>query len=75
MMRRLGTVLAGLAVGVGVFVAIEVAYERTDAFRRGNRLYYRDGRATRPGIAFARFWTAPSRVGLTPPMVVVVAVA
>ncbi len=70
MRRRLGLFLLGLAVGVGVFVAFEVAYEQTDAFRRGNRLYYRDGRATRPGIAFARFWTALSRVGLTPPMVV-----
>jgi hypothetical protein len=68
--RRLGRALAALAVAIGLFLVFELGYERTDAFRRGNRLYYRDGRATRAGIAFARFWTSLSRFGLTPPFVV-----
>jgi hypothetical protein len=63
---------ASLAVGV-VLVALlgfELLYERTDAFRHGNRLYYRDGRATLAGRAFARFWTSLAGIGLVPPVLV-----
>ncbi|HYO42496.1 MAG TPA: nitroreductase/quinone reductase family protein [Candidatus Limnocylindrales bacterium] len=68
--RRLGWALAVLAATLGLLVALELAYERTDVFRRGNRVYYRDGRATQAGIAFGRFWTLLSRFGLTPPFIV-----
>ena len=64
--RRLSRTLAVLAAAIGLLVVLELGYERTDAYRRGNRVYYRDGRATRAGIAFARFWTSLSRFGLTP---------
>jgi hypothetical protein len=68
--RRIGRTLVALAVAIGVFLVFELGYERTDAFRRGNRIYYRDGRATWAGIAFARFWTLLSGIGLTPPFLV-----
>jgi hypothetical protein len=68
--RGLGRILAGIAAVVGMLVVIELLYERTNAFRRGNRLYYRDGRATRAGVAFARLWSLLSRFGLTPPLIV-----
>jgi hypothetical protein len=68
--RRIGRTLVVLTATIGLFLVFELGYERTDAFRRGNRLYYRDGRATWAGVAFARFWTSLSRIGLTPPFVV-----
>ena len=68
--RRLGRVIAALAAAIGLFVVFELGYERTAAFRQGNRLYYRDGRATGAGIVFGRFWTFLSRFGLTPPVIV-----
>jgi hypothetical protein len=60
-----------IAAGVllGGFLLFEAAYERTDAFRNGNRLYYRNGRATVPGKVFSRFWSTLSRVGLVPPVI------
>jgi deazaflavin-dependent oxidoreductase (nitroreductase family) len=61
-----GAALALLAA----FVLLELAYERTDAFRHGNTIYYRDGRATLPGRLFARFWTTLARFGLVPPVIV-----
>jgi deazaflavin-dependent oxidoreductase (nitroreductase family) len=67
------TVLRGVTVAivlVAAFIAVEALYERTDAFRQGNRFYYRDGRATLPGRLFARFWSTLARVGLVPPMIV-----
>jgi hypothetical protein len=59
-----------LAIAVAAFLAFELAYERTEAFREGNRLYYRNGRATAAGRGFARFWTTLARLGLVPPIVV-----
>lgn len=67
MARRTLSLAFGAVVALVVF---EVVYERTDAFRRGNRLYYRDGHATAPGKAFARFWTALAGLGLVPPAIV-----
>ena len=55
--RWLSRTLAVLAAAIGLLVVLELGYERTDAYRRGNRVYYRDGRATRAGIAFARSWS------------------
>jgi hypothetical protein len=68
--NRLGQAVALLAAAIGLLIVGELGYERTDAFRHGNRVYYRDGRATRAGIAFARFWTSLSRFGLTPSIIV-----
>jgi hypothetical protein len=68
--HRIGRALLVLTASIGLLVVLELAYERTDAFRHGNRIYYRDGRATRAGIAFARFWTSLSRFGLTPSIIV-----
>lgn len=59
-------VLAAALFALAAVVLFEVAYERTDAFRHGNGLYYRDGKATGAGRAFARFWTSLARVGLVP---------
>lgn len=63
---------ASLATGLALvgLIGFELLYERTDAFRHGNRLYYRDGRATLPGRIFARLWTRLAGLGLVPPMLV-----
>jgi deazaflavin-dependent oxidoreductase (nitroreductase family) len=55
---------------VAAFLSFELLYHRTDAFRRGNRLYYRNGRATLPGRVFARFWTSLARLGLVPSVLI-----
>jgi hypothetical protein len=68
--RRLGRALTVMAIVIGMLVVAEVLYERTDTFRKGNRLYYRDGRANRAGVAFARLWSLLCRLGLTPPFIV-----
>lgn len=67
LVRRLSFVAFVAVLG---FVAFELAYERTDTFRRGNRLYYRDGRATTAGRIFARFWSSVAFLGLVPPVIV-----
>ena len=41
-------------------------YHRTDAYRHGNRLFYRDGRPNRAGRVFGDFWTLVGGLGLTP---------
>jgi hypothetical protein len=41
-------------------------YHRTDAYRRGNRLFYADGRPNWGGRMFGRFWVALGDRGLTP---------
>jgi deazaflavin-dependent oxidoreductase (nitroreductase family) len=70
MRRALG--VAALVVGATVasLAVAELAYERTSAFRHGNRLYYREGRATGPGRAFGRVWMTLASWRLTPPFVV-----
>jgi deazaflavin-dependent oxidoreductase (nitroreductase family) len=53
--------------------ALAVAYARylmSDAYRDGNRLFYRAGRPTGAGKAFGRFWTTLADRGLTPAYVV-----
>ena len=45
-------------------------YHRTDAYRRGNPLFYRDGRPNRAGRAFGKLWAAAADRGLTPAWVV-----
>lgn len=67
-MKVIGRAIGVVALALLTLVAFELAYERTDAFRHGNRLYYRDGRATRAGILFARVWTGLARLGLVPSM-------
>jgi deazaflavin-dependent oxidoreductase (nitroreductase family) len=59
----------GLACAGGLAVAY-LLYLRTDAYRRGNRLFYRDGRPNRAGRAFGRLWVAIADVGLTPSYIV-----
>jgi deazaflavin-dependent oxidoreductase (nitroreductase family) len=68
-MTVLRRALIAAGVMLGGFIVFELAYERTGAFRNGNRLYYRNGRATTLGKVFARFWTTLSRVGLVPPVI------
>jgi hypothetical protein len=74
MARWIARVALALATAVVslllAFVVFELLYERTDAFKRGNRIYYRDGRATAAGRAFARFWTSLASVGVVPPVIV-----
>jgi deazaflavin-dependent oxidoreductase (nitroreductase family) len=41
-------------------------YHRTDAYRRGNRLFYSAGRPNRGGRLFGSFWVALADRGLTP---------
>jgi hypothetical protein len=66
MMRsRTRAALLGFAVVVAVAAAY-ARYLRSPAYRDGNQWFYREGRATGPGRAFGRFWTAASDRGLTP---------
>jgi len=62
----LGIVLVVVLVS-GVALAIAYAlYLRSDAYRHGNRLFYRDGRPNRAGRAFGRFWAIVGTAGLGP---------
>lgn len=70
MRRALGVAALLLGATIAGLVLAELAYQRTAAFRHGNRLYYRDGRATGPGRAFGRVWTTLASWRLTPPFVV-----
>jgi hypothetical protein len=53
--------LAAAAIAVAF-----AAYHRTDAYRDGNRLFYRAGRPNRAGRAFGTFWSVIAGLGLTP---------
>lgn len=60
-----GIVLALAATG-----AAYALYHRTDAYRNGNRLFYRDGRPNRAGRIAGNLWVAVADRGLTPSYVV-----
>jgi hypothetical protein len=53
-----------LALGATVFAY--ALYHRTDAYRRGNRLFYADGRPNRGGRLFGNLWVALADRGFTP---------
>ena len=53
-------------LALGATVLAYALYHRTDAYRRGNRLFYSDGRPNRAGRLFGSFWVALSDRGLTP---------
>jgi hypothetical protein len=61
-MRRSTAVLAGIG-SVAVAYAL---YHRTDAYRHGNRLFYREGRPNAAGRAAGAAWARVSGWGLTP---------
>ncbi len=53
-------------LALGATVIAYALYHRTDAYRRGNRLFYSDGRPNWGGRLFGRFWVAVADRGLTP---------
>jgi len=53
-------------LALGGIVLAYALYHRTDAYRRGNRLFYSDGRPNRCGRTFGSFWVALADHGLTP---------
>ena len=53
-------------LALGATVLAYALYHRTDAYRRGNRLFYSDGRPNWGGRMFGRFWVALADCGLTP---------
>ena len=61
-MRTSRLVLSGVIGLVGAYGL----YHRTDAYRHGNRLFYRDGRPNIAGRVFGDFWTLAGGLGLTP---------
>lgn len=67
-MLRRAVLLAGLAGAV--LAGAYAAYLRSDAYRHGNRLFYRNGRPNRGGRAFGAFWTAVSASRLSPSFMV-----
>ena len=60
----------GIVLVLGLAGAAYALYHRTDAYRRGNSLFYRDGRPNRAGKAFGKLWAAAADRGLTPSWVV-----
>jgi len=56
----------GVVLIVAAAGAAYALYHRTDAYRNGNRLFYREGRPNRAGRAFGAFWVAAADRGLTP---------
>ena len=69
--RRLA-VTAAIAGGaiLATVVAAYARYQRSPAYRDGNPLFYREGRATGPGRLFGRFWTILADRSLTPSFIV-----
>ena len=61
-MRTSRLLLSGVA-GLAVAYAL---YNRTGAYRNGNRLFYRDGRPNVAGRLFGGAWTHVGGLGLTP---------
>jgi hypothetical protein len=55
---------------LGAIGAAYALYHRTDAYRNGNRLFYRAGRPTRAGRAAGNLWVAVADRGLAPSYVV-----
>jgi deazaflavin-dependent oxidoreductase (nitroreductase family) len=60
----------GIVVVLGVTGAAYALYHRTEAYRRGNRLFYREGRPNRAGRAFGNLWAVAADQGLTPSWIV-----
>lgn len=58
--------IRGILFVLGVFGAAYALYHRTDAYRRGNRLFYRAGRPNSAGRAFGNLWVAAADRGFTP---------
>ena len=56
----------GIVLVLGAAAVACALYHRTDAYRNGNRLFYRDGRPNRAGRAFGDLWVAAADRGLTP---------
>jgi hypothetical protein len=65
--RALGRVVV---LVLGAVLGAYALYHRTDAYRNGNRLFYRDGRPNRAGRIFGDLWVAAADRGLTPSYVV-----
>lgn len=62
---RIRLALLGLTAPA-VLAAAYVAYLRSDAYRHGNRLFYRAGRPNEAGRLAGDAWAALAAVGLTP---------
>ena len=60
----------GIVLALGAAGAAYALYQRTEAYRNGNPLFYRDGRPNRAGRAFGDLWAAVADRGLTPSWVV-----
>jgi deazaflavin-dependent oxidoreductase (nitroreductase family) len=56
----------GILLALGATAAAYALYHRTDAYRHGNRLFYREGRPNRLGRAAGELWVAAADRGLTP---------
>ena len=56
----------GIVLMLGTAGAGYALYHRTDAYRHGNRLFYRAGRPNRAGRLFGDLWVAAADRGLTP---------
>jgi len=64
-MRR-PMITRGIVLALGATVVAYALYHRTDAYRNGNRLFYRAGRPNRAGRLFGNLWVAAADRGLTP---------
>lgn len=67
LVRRTGVAVVAT---LGLAALAYALYHRTDAYRHGNRLFYRDGRPNPAGRAFGALWTFVTRRGLVPSFVV-----
>jgi deazaflavin-dependent oxidoreductase (nitroreductase family) len=55
-----------LLIALGALVGAYIWYLRSEAYRNGNQLFYRDGRPNRAGRALAVAWSRLAGIGLTP---------
>ena len=61
---------ASILVAIAVFAAAYAWYMRSEYHRRGNRLFYRDGRPNRLGRAVAGLWSTMAGLGMPPSFLV-----
>jgi len=61
---------ASILVAIAVLAAAYAWYLRSEYHRRGNRLFYRQGRPNRLGRAVAGLWSAMAGLGMPPSFLV-----
>jgi hypothetical protein len=61
---------AGVLIPLGVLACAYAWYLRSDYHRRGNRMFYRQGRPNLLGRAVAALWSAMAGLGMPPSFLV-----